>query len=98
MGLDDILNLFQGPSVDSQGQLDAAKKRRSFSASQEAEARRKGFPSAQAAADWAKQKGGSSRGVSGSEQVRRGIEDASALHPKNILDRVSEALRNATGG
>jgi hypothetical protein len=98
--MSDLIGYFQGPKIDSEKQLrDAQVRARSYSSAQEAQARSAGFASADAMAQYMRQKqnktGGTvpGRGKGALSGLLGG--DALSWHPTNTLNRASGALRSA---
>jgi hypothetical protein len=97
----DWLDKIFGPDVDSQSQLEAARRKaKTYSAAEEAAARRAGFKSADEMVLYNRRRSGGNTVNKGRAKhavdesirgVRRG--DAMAWHPAVILDKITEMLK-----
>lgn len=94
-------NLFADP-VDSEGQLRQAQaKQETYTAQQNEQARSRGYRNASAMVEFEKQrmkKRPSSIIAKGQSRVQAGIDTVQIAHPKGVLERVTAALGEATGG
>jgi len=92
-------NLFQKP-IDSSGDLAKMKEssKKKWSPEAERKARANGFPNAAAMDAWAKQR--TQKRVNNTSapraRINAGIDAAMGMHPKSILEQVTEALNQAT--
>lgn len=88
-----LLNYFQGPKIDSEGQLRAAReKAKSYTPEQEARARAAGFKSADEMVLFMKNR---QRGLRQTDTVRSrlSLDDALAGHPMNTIGRAASEVQ-----